>query len=78
MGWWKTSDPKTGKPDMVQNKNDLMIGDEAADRMGDCLDTINAIYEKGLGRSPQKDEVYALFNFVAKARGYKNLPADGE
>jgi len=76
MGWWKTNDPKTGQRDIAANNNDIMIGDEAADVMGDCLDKINSIYEKEFNRKPQKDEVIAVFNFVFKAKGYKNLPAD--
>ena len=76
MGWWQIDDPKTGKAILPQTNNQLMIGDETTDAMGDCLDKVNSIYEKEFNRKPQKDEVTAIFNRVANARGYKNLPAD--
>ena len=72
MGWWTPKTIESGQPDS-RPENAVLIGDEAADVMGDCLDKINAIYEEKWGRKPQKDEIKALFNFVFKARGYKNL-----
>lgn len=72
MGWWTPMTVSSGQPD-TRPENSLLIGDEAADVMGDALDKINGIYEEKWERKPQKDEIIALFNFVYKARGYKNL-----
>lgn len=72
MGWWTPATVASGQPD-TRPENSLLIGDEVADVMGDALDKINGIYEEKWERKPQKDEIIALFNFVYKARGYKNL-----
>lgn len=76
MGWWTIKDVKSGAPDTPIGTPAFVIGDKVADVMGDALDKINAVYEDEIGRSPQKDEIMALFNFVSRARGYKNLPAE--
>ena len=72
MGWWTPKTVESGQPD-TRPENAILIGDEVADVMGDALDTINSIYEDKWERKPQKDEIKALFNFVFKARGYKNI-----
>ena len=72
MGWWTPKTVESGQPD-TRPENAILIGDEPADVMGDALDKINSIYEDKWERKPQKDEIKALFNFVYKARGYKNL-----
>ncbi len=78
MGWWNPKTIESGQPN-TRPENEILIGDEVADIMGDALDKINGVYEKQWERQPQKDEMKALFNFVFKARGYKNLPApEGE
>lgn len=72
MGWWTPTTVASGQPD-TRPEDAILIGNEAADVMGDALDKINSIYEKKWDRLPQRNEVIALFNFVYKARGYKNL-----
>lgn len=72
MGWWTPKTVESGQPD-TRPENAILIGDEVADVMGDALDKINSIYEDKWERKPQKDEIKALFNFVFKARGYKNI-----
>ena len=73
MRWWTPTTVASGQPD-TRPEDAVLIGNEPADVMGDALDKINGIYESKWGRPPQKDEGVALFNFVYKARGYKNLP----
>ena len=75
MGWWNIKDVATGSMATPVGTN-FVIGDEAADAMGDCLDKVNSIYEREFDRQPQRSEIKALFNFVSKARGYKDLPTD--
>ena len=72
MGWWTPKTVESGQPES-RPEDAILIGDEPADVMGDALDKINSIYETKWERPPQKDEIKALFNFVFKARGYKNI-----
>ena len=72
MGWWTPKDIESGQPD-TRPENAVLIGDEVADVMGDALDKINSIYEAKWNRKPQMREVRAIFNFVYKARGYKEI-----
>lgn len=74
MGWWTPKTVTSGEPE-TRPEDALLIGNEVADVMGDALDKINSLYEDKWNRLPQKDEIVALFNFVYKARGYKNLQA---
>ena len=50
-GWWAAADG--------------VIGDSAADIMGEAVDKIRAEYEDHLGREPSSDELRAVFGFVS-------------
>ena len=80
MGWWRIVDVESGGIDFthkcptnsefsnaipsVDPSNELYNGDIPADIMGYALDKISKEYKRALGRTPTREELQAVFNFV--------------
>lgn len=75
--WWTPKDIESGQPE-TRPEDSMLIGNEVADVISNALDKINSIYEAKWNRKPQLSEIRAMFNYVYKARGYKDLSVEVE
>jgi hypothetical protein len=80
MSWWRISDIDSGGIDFthkcptnpelsnaipnIDSSDELYNGDTPADIMGDALDKISKEYKRAWDRTPKREELQAVFNFV--------------
>lgn len=89
MGWWKIRDVESGMIDWTlrypdentlanaipgkDSKDGRYNGDGPADLMSEALRKINGLYEETWQRSAYREELLAVFNFVANGM-YQEKP----
>jgi len=89
MGWWKIRDVESGMIDWSHKcptnealanaapgqdaKNLRYNGDGPADAMEEALKKVNGLYEETWGRAAYREELQAVFNFVANGT-YREKP----